>query len=266
MKLTRLTNHYNELTNLEKKIVAFITEYPNKVVTMTSRDLGEKLYISKTTIINLSKKLEFEGFSELKYYVKDSINKEKEQHEEKNTDITFKDILYSIEEEVVKTLGLQNEEDLRNLCKAVVNSKTLYIISRGASKPFGSYLSSRLAMLKIRAIFVDDMNLIDILVENIEKDETVLLLSLSGNTYKVNEIAKAAFIKGSTVISLTSFSDSKLQKHSNITMYCYAQDTETKYYDFRSRIGMHALIQIIISYTKNLQETKEDEKNDNLFE
>lgn len=261
MKLERLTSTYNELSSLEKKVVEYLTNYPEEVIRMTTRELAEKLYISKTTVINLAKKLGFDGYTELKYYLKNHVG-EKEETVGESEKFAFRNVLDALEEEVSKTLSIQQEETVKEIADILTTSKTVYVVSRGASKPFGSYLSSRLAMLKIRCIFVDDFNLIDNLSHNIETDEAVLVISLSGNTKRILDISRAAHIRGSKVISLTSFSDSKVQQNADISMYCYAKTSETVYNDLISRVGIHLLIQIILSYTQYVVE-KRREENDN---
>lgn len=249
MKLEKLTHAYDELSVLEKKVVEYITKHPEKVVTMTTRELSDTLFISKTTVINLAKKLGFDGYTELKYYLKNHLGNQ-EAFEVPDEEMVFKNMIDSLSEEVTKTLSIQQEINVRQIVKILTESRTIYVVSRGASKPFGSYLSSRLSMLKIRCIFVDDLNLIDILNHNIDADESVLLISLSGNTKRVIDISKAAHIRGAKVMALTSFSDTKVQRNADVSMYCYAKDTETEYNDLISRVGIHLLIQIIISYTK----------------
>jgi len=261
MNLKRITNSYNELSVLEKKIVEYLSNHPEDVINMTSRELADTLYISKTTVINLAKKLGFDGYTELKYYLKNQIHHQ-DDPKESQEDMLFKNIINDISEEATKTLSIQNEDNVRHIVKILMESKTVYVISRGASKPFGSYLSSRLAMLKIRCILVDDLNLIDILSEHIEPDESILLISLSGNTKSIVDISKAAHIKGSKVMVLTSFSDTKVQKNSDVTLYCYAKNTETKHNDLISRIGIHILIQVILQYMQYFVEEGRNDKHD----
>ena len=121
-------------------------------------------------------------------------------------------------------------------------------MARGASKPIGNLLSSRLAMLGVRSIFIDDQNLIGALGDSLTPDETLLTISLSGETEIIKNIAKRARAKGIDVIALVAFSNNSLQRIANHKMYCFAHQVETKYNDLISRVGLHALVQILISY------------------
>ncbi|MBU5590245.1 MurR/RpiR family transcriptional regulator [Clostridium sp. MSJ-4] len=244
MNLSKITEKYDELTHLERKIVEYIVENPENVLYLTAMELAQKVYASKTTIINFCKKLGFDGYSELRYYVKDFVNSKENQ----KSPISYKDILNNIYSEISKTLSLQNEENIKKIIEVILASKVVYIIARGASKPIADLLSSRLALLKVKSIFINDHNLLDTIGENLTEGESLLIMSLSGETDKIKTIAKVARTKNVDVIALTSFSNNSLQNLANYKMFCFADDSETKYNDVISRLGLHTLAQIIINY------------------
>lgn len=244
MKLSKLTQGYNELTDLEKKIVEFIMNNPKMMQDSTASEIANILYVSKTSIINLSKKLGFEGYTELRYYVKDYL----EQKDKMKRDLSYEGILDNIHIEVTKTISLQDEENINRIVKRILSSRIVYVVGRGASEPIASLLSSRLALLNIKAILIGDPNIIDVLGNSLSEDETVIVMSLSGETERILTIAKTARSRGVDVIALTSFLNSTLQKIANYTMFCFADSTETKYNDLIPRVGMHILVQILISY------------------
>lgn len=243
MKLSRLTEGYEKLTDLEKKIVEYIMTNPKMIQNSPASDIADILYVSKTSIINLSKKLGFEGYSELRYYVKDYLE-HKEKHKE---EISYEGILNNIHNELAKTISLQSEENTSKIVKKIMDSRIVYVIGRGASGPIASLLSSRLALLNIKAILIGDPNIIDVLGNSLAKDESIIVMSLSGETERILTITKDARAKGIDVIALTAFSNNTLQKMANYNMFCFADNTETKYNDLISRIGLHTLVQILIA-------------------
>lgn len=244
MNLSKLSQNYDSLSELEKKIVEYIMNNPEKIPYLTANELSQILYISKTSIINLSKKLGFDGYSELRYYVKSYLANKKGKKEV----LSYEDVLQNIYDEVTKTLSLQNEENVKIIAEKIINSRVVYVIARGASKPIADFLSSRLAILKVKSIFVGDPNVIDVLGDSLRAGETILLMSLSGETEKILKIAKTARARNIDVIALTSFSNNSIQKIANYNMFCFANNTETKYNDLISRIGLHILAQILLTY------------------
>ncbi|HBM75447.1 MAG TPA: MurR/RpiR family transcriptional regulator [Clostridiaceae bacterium] len=251
MELSRLVKNYDELTGLEKMVVENIMAEPDQVIRLTVNELAEKMFVSKTTIINLSKKLGFEGFTDLRYYIKEYlINKTG-----KKQNVTYDGILANLYSEITKTLSLQNEENISKIAELLQNAKTVYVIARGASKPIADLLSSRLSILKIKSIFINDYNLIEIISERIVPGEVLILISLSGETEKIKNAAKIARAKNVDVVGITSFSNNALQEIANYKMFCFSNKAETKNNDLVSRVGIHIIAQLLIEYI-NSQERK----------
>ena len=148
MNLSRLTQGYDELTDLEKKIVEYIMNNPKMIQDSPASEIAEILYVSKTSIINLSKKLGFEGYSELRYYVKDYLASKGKN----NNDLSYDTILDNIHTEITKTISLQSEENINKIVNRILSSRIVYVVGRGASEPIANLLSSRLALLNIKAI------------------------------------------------------------------------------------------------------------------
>lgn len=244
MNLSRLVENYDSLTATEKKIVQYIMKNSKQVIHLTANELASRVYTSKTSVINLAKKLGFDGFIELRYYIKEYVvNKNV-----KAGKLSYKEIINSLYDEINKTLLLQSEENIKVIAEKIINAKNIYIVARGASKPIGQLLSSRLSILKLKSIFIEDLNLINIIGERLVENEVLVLMSLSGETEKIKSIANIARAKGIDVIALTSFSNNTLQKMSNYKLFCFADETETKHNDLISRLGLHAIAQLLIIY------------------
>lgn len=246
MSIHRLTDNYEKLTNLEKKIVEYILKNPEEFIRSSSAQVAKKLYVSKTSIINLCKKIGFEGFTELKYYIKDYLSKK----EEINDVLYYEKILKDLSEEVTKTFAIQDEENIRSIVEKILNSKTVYIVARGASKPLGDVLSTRLSMLNVKSIFIEDYNLIEVIGETITEGETLILISLSGETEKIVNVAKLAGARKVDIIAITAFYNNTLEKLSNYKLFFFAENVSTKVNDLVSRLGMYAVIQLLIEYIK----------------
>jgi len=248
MNIHRLTDNYERLTSLEKKIVEYIIHNPEEFVRLSSAQMAKKLYVSKTSIINLCKKIGFDGFSELKYYIKDYLsNKEKV-----DSVFYYEKIIKDLGEEVNKTFAIQDEENIKKIANKILNSKTVYVIGRGASKPLGDMLSTRLSILKVKSVFVDDYNLIEVIGETIAEGETLILISVSGETEKIVNVAKMARAKNIDVIAITAFYNNTLEKLSNYKLFFFAKNVSTKTNDLTSRLGMHAVIQLLIEYIMSI--------------
>lgn len=238
-----LAKRFSTLTNSEQKVFTYIYSHQEEIIKMKISDLAKKTYTSKTVIINLSQKLGFEGFSDLKYYLKSNSNKDK--------DIKFaEDLQYNIKQNIDKTFAVIDIDKYKKISEEIIKANIVYVFARGTSKATADYLNHLLLTIGIKCIFIRDYNLITLVSNSLNSQEAVILISLSGNTEKILEVANIAKVKGAKIISITSFGANELEKLSDYTLHCVSDDTKTKFNDSLSRIGMFVVIEILVNSIK----------------
>ena len=238
--MENLAKLFNKLTNSEQKVFTYIYANQQKVIKMKINDLAKETFTSKTVIINLSQKLGFEGFSDLKYYLKSNNSADDDIK-------VLEDLQYGLKQNIEKTFVVIEADLYKKISREVIEAKTVYVFARGTSKAAGYYLNHLLLTLGIKCIFVKDYNLLTLVGNTLESDELVILISLSGNTEKILEVANIAKVKGSRTIAITSFGNNELSKISDYTLHCVSNDTETKFNDSISRIGMFIVIEMLVN-------------------
>lgn len=241
--MENLAKLFNKLTNSEQKVFTYIYANQQKVIKMKINDLAKETFTSKTVIINLSQKLGFEGFSDLKYYLKSNNSTDDDIR-------VLEDLQYGLKQNIEKTFVVIEADLYKKISREVIESKTVYVFARGTSKAAGYYLNHILLTLGIKCIFVKDYNLLTLVGSTLESDELVILISLSGNTEKILEVANIAKVKGCRTIAITSFGNNELSKISDYTLHCVSNDTETKFNDSISRIGMFIVIEMLVNSIK----------------
>ncbi|GAA0086318.1 MurR/RpiR family transcriptional regulator [Clostridium sp. MB05] len=241
--MEKLAKLFNKLTNSEQKVFTYIYTNQQKVIKMKISDLAKETFTSKTVIINLSQKLGFEGFSDLKYYLKSNNNAEDDIK-------VLEDLQYGLRQNIEKTFVIIEADLYKKISREVIEAKTVYVFARGTSKAAGYYLNHILLTLGIKCIFVKDYNLLTLVGSTLESDELVILISLSGTTQKILEVANIAKVKGCRTIAITSFGNNELSRISDYTLHCVASETETKFNDSISRIGMFIVIEMLVNSIK----------------
>ncbi len=254
MSLDILIKNYSKLTKSEKEIAHYISLNQDDVINLTSSELSEKLYVSKTTLINFCKKIGFEGFAEMKYYLKSNQEDYTEKFSESNS--IKADLLY----EVKKTLEILDDDRVLEFCENIIVSKNLYIASRGASKQIAISFCNNLNMLGIPAIFIDNFNLINVMKNHLSYKDTVIVISLSGKTKILLDLSKMAKINGSKLLTITAFHSNPIQNLSDNSLNFYSSTMDTSYRDIHSRVGMNIVCSCIIS---RLDEMMKGNNNDN---
>ena len=69
----------NSLSSSELESFKYINCHKKEVIDMSIQDLAKAVFVSTATISRLCKKLDFEGFSDLKYFLKQLLKKQDEK-------------------------------------------------------------------------------------------------------------------------------------------------------------------------------------------
>lgn len=238
-----LVKYFDDLTNSEKEVFNYIYDNQLEVINMKITDLAEKSLVSKTVIINMTQKLGFSGYADFKYYLKSGILPKAKKD-------SYKDLQLELKDDINRTFSLVNMEQIKGVIKEIQNSKTVYIVARGTSKAVGSHLNHLLLTLGIRCMFLEDYNLSSIVSRTLEQNEISILISLSGSTEKILEVAKMAKIRKSKIVSITSFDRNPLSEIADYKLYCFSKGNDTKTNDSISRVGMFLIIELLIATLK----------------
>ncbi len=238
--MKNIIERYDLLTEAEKRVCSYVIENVNEVKEMNINELARLTFTSKTVVINMAKKIGFDGYSELKYYLKTVNNSKKE----KNTN----DIFTAIE----MTKKLISQDTVDAVAKTILKATTVYIAARGTSKTCAAYLSRLLLIVGVKCILIDDYNLLTLAALKVERREVFILISLSGETPKIIETAKIVKSKQARVISITSFSQNTLSKLSDAGLYGVSETIDTKDDDDNSRIGFFIIIEILVNTVKRM--------------
>lgn len=233
--------NYDDLTMSEKKVLKYIVENIELIPYLKITDLAEVTFVSKTVIINLSQKLGYSGFKELKYHINSSVRDKINQ--ETNNGLNYRD---GLKQSIEKTFSLVDEKVLADCARLIQSSKNLFIMARGTSKAAGYYLEHLLLSVGIQCIFIKDYNLSELFTNFVTENDTVILISLSGNTQKIIETAKSIHLKKANIINMTSFQSNTLSNYTKNNLYCYTNLADTKKNDKISRIGFFLIIDLLI--------------------
>mgnify|MGYP002579333867 FL=1 len=237
------SNNYDLLTNSERSLLHYILDHPQTIQKMTCRKLADQCGVSKTVVINMSQKLGFEGYNDLRFFLKNRAKKT-------GPAASVETVEAEITGNVTKTMQLNKPENMRQAAQSIVNSQCVYVISRGTSKAVGNYLEHLLLTLNVKCINIPDYNLLNIIARQMTHEEVLIAISLSGKTPIIVETAKIVKAYGNALITLTAFSNSPLVQYGDLALYCSSSTTDTKIDDIVTRIGMFAVVDLLVHYVQ----------------
>ena len=233
--------NYADLTTSEKKALKYIIDHIADIPCLNINELVAKAFVSKTVIVNLSQKLGFNGYKELKFKINEHI-----LADNKNKNKNLPSFKKQLESNINKSFTLINEEQIHDCAKSLRYARNIFIVTRGTSKAVGYYLEHLLFSLGLHCFFINDYNLSDSFTRLVTSEDTVVFISLSGGTKKIIETAKAVQLKEANIISMTAFHSNELTTYADNNLFCFADDHDTKKDDTKSRVGFFILVDLLV--------------------
>lgn len=243
MKLQYLIQqHQAELSELDRGILNYILSHGDTVLSMGIVELSEQVHVSKSSILRLTKKLSFSGYSEFKYFLR-------HQQEQATTISQQKTIFEKQQEDIFATLNYVKTVDLAALNRLFDRSKTIYCYPTGFSqkKALEEFSKMMLSMEK-RVIVLPNKTEFDMVMPMITAEDCVIIASLSGETENVKENLTTFAIRQIPVLTLSAPGDNYFARHStfHLTYYCDFFQIGRKKIPSQSLIGLSCLIDYLI--------------------
>jgi len=231
---------YLSLSPNEKNVFEYVVHHYKEIEKMSAQQLADKCNVSKTLVINLTQKIGFDGFSDLKFFLK---------NQGKNTKVVDTPSHYSMDN-FEKTRNIQQENHLMQAIEWISNAKTVYTAGRGSSKHLTAYFAHLLMLLGIKCINIADLNLMAVTADTMTEDDVMVLFSLSGETAILTKTAQMAKISSGKLITVTSFTTNTISSFSNCPLYFISDQKDTAVDDTVSRLPMFYVIDRLINGIK----------------
>lgn len=195
-------------SNLDYDLYKYIINNQEKVIYMRIRDLSEETHVSTTSIHRFCQKLGLDGFSEFKIKLKHYLGEENDNNllHEKS----------SLNEFLERTLNQDFETRITEISAIIAKSENIIFIGNGSSGILAEFGARYFSGLKKFSFHINDpfFPIDNAVFEN----ETVIVLSVSGESKPIIHLTNRIKEKGNTVISITNRSDCTLAQLSDYNL------------------------------------------------
>lgn len=218
MDLQGIVNaHQHRFSETEREILAFMLENEEFVAESTISSLAHKTYTSTSSIIRLTKKLDFSGFAELKYFIKSSLA----QVEPANPDF-----IASGSNDITKTLDQLSHTDITPMLKMLTQARTVYCYGTGYAQrnAVQEFAKSMLACGRFMHVIPARSEFVGA-VSAMTQEDVVILVSLSGNTESIKESIRALSLRKVPMIAITTQSVNFMSTTANFSLHYEATPT-----------------------------------------
>lgn len=201
-----------QLTDLELSILEYVVEHIEKIQEMGVREVAEETFTSPASVIRLSKKLGYTGFTDMYYSLLPIVKKaEQSTYEEGHgiLDFDFSEVLSEFSEEMIENFNTHifNKSE-----------KYIFIYATGFSDIIAGYMYKKLLVLGRKVIISSGSDSIGIFENNLDDISSVLVVSKSGETNQVyNKLVKAVEADIYT-ISFTQNAENRIAERSDLNI------------------------------------------------
>lgn len=167
----------NSFQGSERLIFEYIQCHAHEISGISAKVIATETFTTTTSVNRVCKKMGYQSYTELRYqFSRDRL----------------------AAEPVNYVIGNEKEEVIAQLCSQLINSSHIFLYSRGASLTSLNYLSRFLSLASLPHLILNDIHQLTRVSRG-----TLVLISKSGETASLVEMARNALRKGLKVIAIT---------------------------------------------------------------
>ncbi len=254
----------DELPKAEKKTASFIIKNPEKIRHLNISQLAEASQSSTAAIVRLCKRLNFDGFQQLKLSVViNAINKQKQNSFEDfkiERGVQINEIISSSSEKVKNALDLVpkviDSESIKDAANLIHKAGNIQILGIGASGIVALDLMQKLQRIGIPAYYYPDVDMQLTTVCNMSKNDLCIGISYSGLNPSVYKALKQAKLQNTKCVTLTRFGSNKLSELGDVKLFVPAVEPLIREAATISRLSQLFIVDVLFTYLISLNPDK----------
>ena len=242
---------YNKMGKADKRIADWILETPGNIISLSIVELAEQCECGEATIVRFAKRLQLNGFQELKF----SLAAEN-GGSPASTHITEADSAFEIYQKVCNDIYLSLEKTKSSLkenlldeaAEKICKANKIVIFGLGNSSAIAIDASHKLMRAGLNAISYTDNHMQVIAASHLKENDVAIGISHSGSSKDVVEALKIAKEHNATTIAITNSGKSPILRQSDIVLSTASEETQYNILALNSRIAQLAIIDTLYFY------------------
>lgn len=242
-----------DLNETDIEVYKAIISDVNAVASMSIRELAEKSHTSTASVLRFCKKFRCTGFSEFKIYLSAYLESLKEEKEVKTLD--FESELLNF---LARTQDKFFEDKFDEAVHLLMEKELIIFIGVGSSNVVAEYGSLYFSSLFNMAIRIEDPSNypINYLSTELAKKMCIVALSVSGETTEIIQYLNHLNLSESSVIGITSSSNSTLSKLADIAITYNISLEKINEADITTQIPAMYIIEKLAKTVRNRMKTQ----------
>ena len=247
--LEKIANELDTFSKSERKVAEVILASPNTVIHASIAALAKQANISEPTVNRFCRRLDTKGYPDFKLHLAQSLaNGTPYVNRHVDEDDTADEYTAKIFESTMASLELArkslNTNSINRAVDLLTQANKISFFGLGASAVVAHDAQNKFFRFNVPVVYFDDILMQRMSAINSQQGDVVILISHTGRTKSLVEVAALAKENDATVIGITS-DGSPLAKECNLVLSVdVAEDTDL-YMPMSSRIAQLTLVDIL---------------------
>ncbi|MGN2610494.1 SIS domain-containing protein [Aliivibrio fischeri] len=254
--LEKIQNQRSNLSSNGIKILDFILDDPASISSYSSQALAAKVGVSQSSIVKLTQRLGFKGFTAFKLAIIEDLGRkqailepERPIHNKINSDDSSLTIAQKLVQEkthaLIATTNAINFSEFELVTTLLNQAQRIQIVGIGGSALTAKDLAFKLLKIGMTALTEQDSHVQIATANTLTKQDVQIVISYSGSRKEILMAAQTAMDKGATVIALTSTKKSPLRKLANFCIDTIADERQFRSSSISSRTAQNVVTDLL---------------------
>lgn len=264
--ILQIKSQYNTFNETEKKVADYIINNTRELIYSTISQVAERLQVSDATIFRFCKKINLNGFQELKITLATEFtegldnNYANEQINENDTEQTIVNKVFNANITALNdTLMSINSKHIEEASDALLTADQIVFYGNGGSGIVAMDAHHKFLRTGLKVSVYTDNHLQLMSLAQLSEKDLIVIISHSGSNLNMINLLDIAKDNGTKSIAITSFSKSPVSEKADITLNAISQETGYQFEAFASRIAhltiIDALYMSVVLKRKDLTHT-----------
>ena len=253
--LVRLNEYAKDATEAETNVFEYIWDHADQASVSTIHQLARDTYSSASTIIRLCKKLGFDGYKDftrsLTYELANrkapEINYDRDIEENDGLEDVIDKIVYRSMAALEKTRELVDLETVQKCAKLIDRSRRISLFGVGSSLLVAKDAHSKFMRVNKMSCCEEDFESQLVIAKNMNSEEVGIIISYSGLTREMLDIAAILKKHKVPVIAITRFAESDLSVMADYKLWVASSEYLVRSAAMTSRLAQLHVIDILYS-------------------
>lgn len=201
-------------TKTERRMIEQLkTVSKEELIYMSITELSSKIKVAEATLLRFCRKLGYRGFQDFKLSLSQELGAE-----EKDIPVSrSKRIATNMVDAIMETYKQFSDEDCARAASYIFNAHKVCVFGVGMSSIVPQMIKNRLVRTGLPVECIADPHMQTIIASNLSERDVMVLVSISGTTKDIINLAEIAKHNGTPLIVLTNYGKSPLAKYADIT-------------------------------------------------